>query len=457
MWILYLYFAIIAVICLVPTIVSFFVKNKTIKGILSGLGAIGFFVMSSVAVLFFAERYFKSNGIWLYYVVGAMIYTILMLLSWRAFRKKTRVIVCSSILAAAIIMNVSVSVYTNYQKSLIMEQQEEIDLIPYSAFGNYEYKNGELVHVVSIAAKLNEPSTLKLIDNLPRLDGATALFPLYSAFVEAVYPEPEPIEGFNPYSPYSADFSDRYMDKEETQKLPDAIAACTKTSGAFQNLANGKADIVFLMDVSADMEKLAQEKGLEIVLTPIGREAFIFFVNKFNSIDNLSSTDIKRIYSGEVTNWKQVGGKNNEIRVYQRPANSGSQTALEKLMGGTPIIETKEEDVFDFMFGMVKQVASYRNYKNSLGYSFMYYVKDMVGDNNTKFLSIDGVAPTSENIANGSYVFADDFYTVTVKRDGEYLNPERAENIDALLEWMTSSQGQYLVEATGYTPLGVRQ
>jgi phosphate transport system substrate-binding protein len=77
----------------------------------------------------------------------------------------------------------------------------------------------------------------------------------------------------------------------------------------------------------------------------------------------------------------------------------------------------------------------------------------MVGENKVKFLSIDGIAPTHENIASGSYPFADNFYAITVRADGEYLNSERTENIDSLLEWIASPQGQYLVEATGYVPI----
>jgi phosphate transport system substrate-binding protein len=126
---------------------------------------------------------------------------------------------------------------------------------------------------------------------------------------------------------------------------------------------------------------------------------------------------------------------------------------LRQIMGDVPIAPAPEEDVFDMMMGMVKRVASYRNYRNSLGYSFLYYARNMVAEHNIKFLSIDGTPPTDANIASGAYPFANDFYAITVRREGEYLNPERTENIDKLLEWIASPQGQYLVEATGYIPM----
>jgi phosphate transport system substrate-binding protein len=106
------------------------------------------------------------------------------------------------------------------------------------------------------------------------------------------------------------------------------------------------------------------------------------------------------------------------------------------------------------MMDIVTRVASDVNYQNSLGYSFLYYVKEMVKEHNIRFLAIDGAEANHDTIANGTYPFAYDFYAVTAKREGEYLNPERAENIDAFLDWMLSPQGQYLVEATGYTSIG---
>jgi phosphate transport system substrate-binding protein len=234
-----------------------------------------------------------------------------------------------------------------------------------------------------------------------------------------------------------------------------SIVVCSRTAGAFENLIDGYADIIFLMGVSDEQRKAAEEKGLELILTPIGHEAFVFFVNRRNSIDNISSNDIKRIYSGEVTNWNEVGGSNNEIRAYQRPETSGSQTMLKQIMGDTPIVPAPEDDIYDMMAGMVSRVANYRNYKNSLGYSFLYYVRDMVNEHNIKFLSIDGIAPTPENISSGAYPYANNFYAITVKSGGEYLNAERTENIDSFISWILSAQGQYLVEATGYVPINI--
>ncbi len=75
-------------------------------------------------------------------------------------------------------------------------------------------------------------------------------------------------------------------------------------------------------------------QGLTFHMIPIGREAFVFFVNHKNTVENLTLGQVQQIYAGKITNWQEVGGKNDAIRAFQRPADSGSQTALEKNYGG---------------------------------------------------------------------------------------------------------------------------
>ena len=211
--------------------------------------------------------------------------------------------------------------------------------------------------------------------------------------------------------------------------------------------------MVFLMGISPQQQAMAENRDLELILTPIGREAFIFFVNSRNSINNLSTEDIQRVYSGEVKNWREVGGENDSIRAFQRPEDSGSQTMLKEIMGNIPLAPAPSTHIQASMMNMYGSVASYQNYRNALGYSFLFYIRDMIDEDEVKYLTIDDVAPTPDNIANGVYPFAHEIYAITVRSDGAYLNPERTEHIDSLLAWMMSSQGQYLVEETGYVPM----
>lgn len=269
----------------------------------------------------------------------------------------------------------------------------------------------------SKVVKLEEEAGFRLESNLPRLDGATALYPVYSAFAQATYPERE-------YDPYHSE------------------VMSTKTGEAYNRLFNGEIDIIFVAGPSRKQVELAEQMGVELQLTPIGREAFVFFVNSTNPVEELTLDEIQRIYSGEITNWSNVGGNNEKIRPFQRPEGSGSQTALQNIMGETPLMEAPTEDVVAGMGGIIEQTANYRNYENAIGYSFRYFSTEMVQNGGIKHLKINGVAPTKDTIRSGEYPMISEFYAITAGSD----NP----NIEPFLEWILSDQGQKLIEETGY-------
>jgi phosphate transport system substrate-binding protein len=276
------------------------------------------------------------------------------------------------------------------------------------------------------AVKLPETSTLKLNNDLPKLDGATALYPLYSAFVQAVYPEKK-------YSPYGVS--------------EDPLVGISTTSGAYKRLIDGSVDIIFCAKPSEEQIEMAKENDVKFQMTPIGREAFVFFVNKRNPVSNLTTEQIVNIYSGKIKNWSELNGKKNAIRVYQRPKNSGSQTMLLSIMGDVEIIEPLTENVLTAMEGMINETSVYRNYREALGYSFLFYTTQMVRDNNIKLLSINGIFPSIETIQNGTYPYSDTFYAITVNKENQN------ENVSRFIDWILSEQGQYLVKITGYVPV----
>lgn len=278
-------------------------------------------------------------------------------------------------------------------------------------------------------ATLDEESTLKLSSDIPKMDGATALYPVYSAFAKAVYPR-ETIEG--------TDFKTSYSD--------DKYLFCNTTKSAYRNIVNGDADIIFVASPSEEQEQYADEMGVELVYTPIGREAFVFFVNSKNPIHNLSYEDIKGIYSGEIRDWNHFGISGlGKIKAFQREEGSGSQSTLIKMMGDTPLMTPPKQNVAGGMGMIIEKASDYRNHRNAIGYSFRFYSTEMVENNQIKLLSVDGVYPSLENIENGTYPIASEFYAVT-RSDAD-------ENTQKLLNWILSDQGQELIEKTGYTKL----
>ncbi len=296
-----------------------------------------------------------------------------------------------------------------YVNSIPTVAEQDVDLTRFQPFR----ENNQL-------KTLDQPSTLTLSSDLPKMDGATALYPLYAAFAQAVYPQKE----------YSLDYGDVIV---------------SKTPEAYKNLIDGRVDIIFVAGPSEQQLAEAAEKGVELKLTPIGREAFVFFVNSANPVKGLTTAQIQAIYSGKITNWQDVGGRNEAIRAFQRPKNSGSQTRLEKIMADNELMAPPQEDVVTGMGGIIEKTSDYRNYQNALGYSFLYFATEMVRNGNIRLLEIDGIAPNKHTIADKTYPLAAEFYAVTAGSK----NP----NVARLIEWILSPQGQSLVEKTGYTPL----
>ena len=114
-------------------------------------------------------------------------------------------------------------------------------------------------------------------------------------------------------------------------------------------------------------------------------------------------------------------------------------------MQGTPLMPAAKENVVGDMGGIIEQVSEYKNHRNAIGYSFRFYCTALMKNFHVKLLAVNGIAPTVENIENGTYPLASSFYAVT-RSDAD-------ENTLALLNWICGPQGQALVEETGYTPI----
>jgi len=338
------------------------------------------------------------------YIGMAVLPSLLLPLIWLKKRKKFLIIW----LIPAVIYFVSLGVHyglEKYDQSITVNTAPNIRVHEYLPFE-------EDSKIVKIDSK-----TLKLTENLPRIDGAAAFFPVYSAFVNAVYPE--------------------------TTELYDGVFEYNNTPGGYQLLAEKGIDLFLGVYPSEEQKAYAEECDTTFVYTPVGTEAFVFFVHKDNPIDNLTTEQIKGIYSGEITNWKQVGGKNEKIAAFQRNEGSGSQSMLKRFMGDTPIMEAPTELVNSMMSGIIEKVSDYRSKSNSIGFSFRYYVEGIIQNPDIKMLSVDGVAPTAENIKNGSYPIVTPMYAVTYEENTN-------ENVDLLLQWILSEEGQYIIEETGY-------
>lgn len=292
-----------------------------------------------------------------------------------------------------------------YEESITIDVTPNINVNEYLPFE----ENSKIVKFDS--------KTLKLTDNLPIIDGATAAFPVYSAFVNAVYPE--------------------------TTKLRDGVFEYNNTVGGYKKLAEKKIDIFFGAAPSKEQVEYAKHCKTVFKYTQIGTEAFVFFVHKDNPIDSLTVQQIKGIYSGQIRNWSEVGGADEEIVAFQRNKGSGSQSMLIRFMGETPIMNPETKSEIAGMGEIIEEVVDYQSKSGSIGFSFRYYVEGIIKNPDIKMIAIDGVAPTVENIKNGSYPIVTPVYAVTYENN---FNP----NVEVLINWILSDEGQYIIEQTGY-------
>lgn len=261
-------------------------------------------------------------------------------------------------------------------------------------------------------------SSLKLTGNLPVLDGAAALVPVYAAIVDNVYPE-----GSVTYE--GGSFNDDNYHGENF--AGDSAMQYKNTVRGYKAIVDGDTDILFCAAPSAEQKQYAEDQGVELVYVPVGLEAFVFFVNEENPVENLTVEQVRGIYAGEYTNWAEVGGASRVINPVTRLAGSGSQSAMDAFMGD---LEIARKSPFVVTGG-------------SIGFSFRYYMDGIVGNSAVKMLSLNGVYPSAENIQNGTYPIIAQFYAI-------YRADNKNENIPVLIDWILSEEGQQIIEESGY-------
>ena len=171
-------------------------------------------------------------------------------------------------------------------------------------------------------------------------------------------------------------------------------------------------------------------------------------VNNANGVEDLSLEQLAGIFSGEITNWSEVGGVDEPITAFQRNENAGSQTMMKKLvMDGLEMMEPPVDYTAGSMSSLLEGVRQYDNSPAAIGYTVYYYAHDMEMAQGLKLLSIDGTAPSPDTIRSGEYPFLNPYYAVMDKDEAED-SPARI-----LYDWLLGEEGQSLVAQEGYVSI----
>jgi phosphate transport system substrate-binding protein len=209
------------------------------------------------------------------------------------------------------------------------------------------------------------------------------------------------------------------------------------TEEGIKALIDGEVDIAAASRPidPVEVKKLARKYRSVGMSFTVGKDALSIYLNLENPVENLTVAQVKEIFTGKITNWKDVGGDNEKIELISRPPNSGSYYYFKEHVlddaeysAGAKILPTTEL--------IVKEVI--KN-KNAVGYGGIAYSNAVVD------CSINGVVPTIENVQNNTYAIIRYLLLYTVDMpDGE---------LKRYLDWIVSPAGQQIVKKAGYIPL----
>lgn len=203
----------------------------------------------------------------------------------------------------------------------------------------------------------------------------------------------------------------------------------TGSGAGIEAVTNGTADIGNSSRSLTDEEKAG---GLEENIVAIDGIAVI--VHPDNDVEDLTTDQLKKIYTGEITNWSEVGGADEAIVVVGREAGSGTRGAFEEILGVEDACKYAQE-----LNETGAVVAKVGETEGAIGYVSLDNVKDSV-----KALKLDGVEASEETIKDGSYSLQRPFVMATKGKISE-----QSEAVQAIFEFIDSEAGQKVIEQVG--------
>jgi phosphate transport system substrate-binding protein len=278
----------------------------------------------------------------------------------------------------------------------------------------------------------------------PKVDGSTSAHPLQVVVACEILDvlcvwQPDPFTGVRMMAPDLA-----------YQGSPQAVETIFNivhngTHGSYMNLIEGSTDLVLVArSPSEDELNAAKEKAVTLDVRAVALDAFVFLLNIENPVDDLTIDNVRDIYTGKTANWTEFGVAAKQVQPYQRNPNSGSQELMETLvMKGTPMIDAPEM-ILESMMGPIHAIAEDRW---GIGYSVYYYAVFIFPHEQVKLIAIDGVEPTSDNIAKRAYPLTTEVYAVV--REGMPMDSTAM----MLRNWLLTHEGQATIAESGYVPI----
>ena len=204
----------------------------------------------------------------------------------------------------------------------------------------------------------------------------------------------------------------------------------TGSGTGIQEASEGKCDI------GNSSRKLKDEEAEKLDATVVGLDGIALVVNPANKLEDITLEDLAKVYSGEITNWKELGGDDKSIVVIGREDGSGTRDGFESIVMGDK--EPKYAQELESTGSVINAVATT---DGAIGYASLANVDETV-----KALKIGGVEATEENVKSGAYEVQRPFICATLKGSDNKL-------VKAYLDFILSEEGQALVLAQGAVPV----
>lgn len=206
----------------------------------------------------------------------------------------------------------------------------------------------------------------------------------------------------------------------------------TGSSSGIKAVQEGRCDIGLASRALKDEEK---QSGLES--TTLALDGIAIIVHPDNPVNDLDLETIGKIYTGEITNWKDVGGADGEIVLIGREAGSGTRDGFESITGTEDACKYRQE-----LTSTGDVIATVSQNPNAIGYASLSAVKDSI-----KALTVGGVAPSEATVQDGSYVVQRPFELIT-KTDAQL-----SAQAQAFFDYVTSPEAAEIITAAGVVPV----
>lgn len=204
----------------------------------------------------------------------------------------------------------------------------------------------------------------------------------------------------------------------------------TGSGTGIQEASEGKCDI------GNSSRKLKDEEAEKLDATVVGLDGIALVVNPVNKLEDISLENLAKVYSGEITNWKELGGDDKAIVVIGREDGSGTRDGFESIVMGDK--EPKYAQELESTGSVINAVATT---DGAIGYASLANVDETV-----KALKVGGIEATEENVKSGTYEVQRPFICATLKGSDNKL-------VKAYLDFILSEEGQALVLAQGAVPV----